>query len=122
MKYDLTKFNIEEKVRLLAGMDMWHTDDLGGKVYKVRVSDGPIGLRTRELTEEGKTIPATAFPSTLVLSQTWNPCLAYRTGEILADECVERDVDVLLSPGVNVKRLPICGRNFEYFSEDPLLS
>ena len=122
MKYDLTKFNIEEKVRLVAGMDMWHTDDLGGKVYKVKVSDGPIGLRTRELTGDCKTIPATAFPSTMVLSQTWNPRLAYRTGAIMADECIERDVDVLLSPGINVKRLPVCGRNFEYFSEDPLLS
>ena len=122
MKYDLAKFDIKEKVRLLAGLDIWHTDDLGGKVYKVKVSDGPVGLRTHELTGDFKTIPATAFPSTMVLSQTWNPSLAYRTGELFADECVERDVDVLLSPGINIKRLPICGRNFEYFSEDPLLS
>lgn len=124
MKYDLSKFTIEEKCRLVAGKDTWHTDDLDGKVYKVKVSDGPVGLRTPNLGSEwgGKTIPATAFPSSQVLSQTWNPSLAYRTGEMFADECIERNVDVLLAPGVNVKRLPECGRNFEYVSEDPMLS
>ncbi len=124
MKYDLKKFTLEEKVRLVAGKDTWHIDDLDGKVYKVKVSDGPIGLRTPNLGGEwaGKTIPATAFASTQVLSQTWSTSLAYRTGELLADECIEREVDVLLAPGVNVKRLPQCGRNFEYFSEDPYLS
>ena len=124
MKYDLSKFTVEEKCRLVAGKDTWHTDDLDGKVYKVKVSDGPVGLRTPNLAGEwgGKTIPATAFPSTQVLSQTWTPALAYKTGELLADECIERNVDVLLAPGVNVKRLPECGRNFEYVSEDPYLS
>ena len=124
MKYDLKKFTLEEKVRLVAGKDTWHTDDLDGKVYKVKVSDGPVGLRTPNLGGEwgGKTIPAVAFPSTQVLSQTWTPALAYKTGELLADECIERNVDVLLAPGINVKRLPQCGRNFEYVSEDPYLS
>ena len=124
MKYDLSKFTAQEKVRLVAGKDTWHTDDLDGKVYKVKVSDGPVGLRTPSFAGEwgGKTIPAVAFPSTQVLSQTWTPDLAYRTGELLADECIERDVDVLLAPGINVKRLPRCGRNFEYVSEDPYLS
>ncbi|MBR3805851.1 MAG: glycoside hydrolase family 3 protein [Clostridia bacterium] len=124
MKYDLSKFTLEEKVRLVAGKDTWHTDDLGGKVYKVKVSDGPVGLRTPNLGGEwgGKTIPAVAFPSTQVLAQSWTPALAYKTGELLADECIERDVDVLLAPGINVKRLPQCGRNFEYVSEDPYLS
>ncbi len=124
MKYDLSKFTIEEKCRLLAGKDTWHTDDLDGKVYRVKVSDGPVGLRTPEISNGwgGKTIPATAFPSSAVLSQTWTPSFAYRTGELFADECIEREVDVLLAPGVNVKRLPECGRNFEYVSEDPLVS
>lgn len=124
MKYDLSKFTIEEKCRLVAGKDTWHTDDLEGKVYKVKVSDGPVGLRTPEFSTGwgGKTVPATAFPSSSVLSQTWDPTLAYRTGELFADECIERNVDVLLAPGVNIKRLPECGRNFEYVSEDPMLS
>lgn len=124
MKYDLSTFTIEEKCRLLAGKDNWHTDDLDGKVYRVKVSDGPVGLRTPNHGSEwgGKTMPAVAFPSTQILAQTWTPALAYRTGEMLADECIERDVDVLLAPGINVKRLPQCGRNFEYVSEDPYLS
>ena len=57
-----------------------------------------------------------------MLSQTWTPALAYRTGEMLADECIERGVDILLAPGINIKRLPTCGRNFEYVSEDPYIS
>lgn len=124
MKYDLKNFTVEEKVRLLAGKDFWHTEDLDGKVYGIKVSDGPSGLRTAVIDEDGarRYLPAVAFPSTQVLSQTWRPELAYRTGEMLADECIERGVDVLLAPGVNVKRLPTCGRNFEYVSEDPYLS
>ena len=124
MKYDIKNFTLEEKVRLVAGKDVWHTEDLAGKVYKVKVSDGPVGLRTPSFSGEwgGKSIPAVAFPSTQVLSQTWTPSLAYRTGEMLADECIEREVDVLLAPGINIKRLPHCGRNFEYVSEDPYLS
>ncbi len=121
MKYDLSKLTREEKVRLLTGKDWWHTDDLDGKVYSIKVGDGPVGLRAQN-QDQTQTIPATAFPSSQVLSQTWNPSLAYRTGELLADECIERGVDILLAPGVNIKRLPACGRNFEYFSEDPYLA
>ena len=124
MKYDLSNFTTEEKVKLVAGMDKWHTEDFGGKIYKVKMSDGPVGLRTPVYSEASgySTLPATAFPSTQVLSQTWDPAHAYRMGELLADECIERDVDILLAPGINIKRLPGCGRNFEYVSEDPLLS
>ena len=120
MKYSLSSFTIEEKCRLLAGKDLWHTEDLDGKVYSVKVSDGPLGLRTKGF--DGGYIPATAFPSGQVLSQTWEPALAYRMGEMLADECIERNVDVLLGPGINIKRHPECGRNFEYISEDPYVA
>ncbi len=124
MKYNLKDFTIDEKVRLLAGKDLWHTEDLDGKLYCIKVSDGPVGLRTAAIGEDGvmRDLPAVAFPSTHVLSQTWSPALAYRTGEMLADECIDRGVDVLLAPGVNIKRLSTCGRNFEYVSEDPYLS
>lgn len=124
MKYDIKSFSVEEKVRLLAGKDFWHTEDLGGKVYCAKVSDGPVGLRTVVFGEDGakRTLPAVAFPSIQVLSQTWTPDLAYRMGEMLADECIERGVDILLAPGINIKRLPSCGRNFEYVSEDPYIS
>lgn len=121
MEYDLSKLTREEKVCLLTGKDWWHTDDLGGKVYSIKVGDGPLGLRAQS-QDQTQTIPATAFPSSQVLSQTWEPSFAYREGELLADECIERDIDVLLAPGVNIKRIPACGRNFEYFSEDPYLA
>jgi len=114
------ELTIEEKVRLLAGKNAWETEDLGGKVPSVRLSDGPVGVR--KPGSDGKDLPAVAYPSSEVLSQTWNPDLAYLTGECLADDCIEADVDVLLAPGVNIKRSPVCGRNFEYFSEDPYLA
>ena len=124
MKYNAKDFTIDEKIRLLAAKDSWHTEDFGGRLYEVLVSDGPVGLRTVESKENGvmKYSTAVAFPSTQVLGQTWDTSLAYKMGEVLADECIERDVDVLLAPGINIKRLPICGRNFEYVSEDPYLS
>lgn len=101
------------------GKTSWLTNDLDGEIYGVALADGPLGLRKRYMD---KTIPSTAYPSSEVLSQTWNLQLARKTGECLADDCIEKEADVLLAPGVNIKRSPICGRNFEYFSEDPYLS
>ncbi len=125
MKYNLKNFTIDEKIKMLTGKNNWENDDLGGKVYNFKLSDGPVGVRKVKYSEEKKenyTVPAVAFPSTAVLSQTWNSELGYKMGAALADECIERDVDVLLAPGINVKRLPMCGRNFEYISEDPYLA
>ncbi len=125
MKYNLSDFTIDEKIKLLTAKNDWENEDFDGKVYKFKLSDGPVGLRTPVYNEEKKcyeAIPAVAFPSTAVLAQTWNLSLAYKTGEMLADECIERGVDILLAPGINIKRLPHCGRNFEYVSEDPYLS
>ncbi len=125
MKYKISDFTLDEKILLLTGKNNWENEDFDGRIYKFKLSDGPVGLRTPIYDEEKKetvTRPAVAFASTAVLSQTWKPELAYKTGEMLADECIERDVDVLLAPGINVKRLPHCGRNFEYVSEDPYLS
>ncbi len=124
MKYDVKDFTIDEKIRLLAAKDRWHTADFDGKLYEVLVSDGPVGLRTIESEENGvlKYSAAVAFPSIQILGQTWDTSKAYKMGEVLADECIERGVDVLLAPGINIKRLPTCGRNFEYVSEDPYLS
>ncbi len=124
MKELLSKLTIDEKMKLVAGKDFWHTEDFNGKLYMVTVSDGPIGLRKPSIGTawQSKDIPAIAYPSTEVLAQTWNPELAYKTGECLADDCIELDVDVLLGPGVNIKRDPACGRNFEYFSEDPIVA
>ncbi|MBR7160574.1 MAG: glycoside hydrolase family 3 protein [Clostridia bacterium] len=121
---DISTLSIDEKLKLLSGMDMWHTCDLDGKLYKVTMADGPMGVIYRFTDKDGKhtTTPSTAFPSSMVLSQTWNESLAYRMGGMVADECIEREVDVILAPGVNIKRDVLCGRNFEYFSEDPLIA
>lgn len=123
MKHTPKDFTLEEKFRLLAGKDAWHTEDLGGKLYEVTVSDGPLGVR-KPAEKDGKEydLPSIAYPSAEVLSQTWSPSLAYTVGECLSDDCIEKDVDILLAPGVNIKRTPMCGRNFEYFSEDPYLA
>ncbi len=125
---DIMNLTIDEKIRLLAGKNGWQTEDLDGKLPSVVMSDGPLGLRkTSENQWDGnafvtKDLPALAYPSAQVLSQTWNPELACEMGACLADDCIEKDVDILLGPGVNIKRSPTCGRNFEYFSEDPYIS
>ncbi|MCM1236497.1 MAG: glycosyl hydrolase, partial [Ruminococcus flavefaciens] len=113
----------EEKIKLLCGRDFWHTEDLNGKLPAVRVSDGPVGLRTVETVDGAeKTIPAIAYPAINVLANSWSAECARIYGEALSDDCAERGVDVLLAPGVNIKRTPENGRNFEYFSEDPYLA
>ena len=108
----------EQKLRLICGRDCWTTVSFDG-VPSFVMSDGPVGLRTDR--GEGA-LPAVAYPAAQVLANSWNAELAYEVGEALADDCIERDVDILLGPGVNIKRSPLCGRNFEYFSEDPYLA
>lgn len=119
MKYDVKNFTLEEKFRLLEGKAWWCLSDANGKLPEVHLADGPHGLRKE--TPNG-TVPSTAMPTLAALSYTWNPDLAFLDGATMADDCIENDVDVLLTPGVNIKRTPLCGRNFEYFSEDPLLA
>ena len=120
--------DINKKIKLLSGKDEWTTqecEELG--INSIWVSDGPHGLRkvkkSNELTASKKgTVISTCFPTSSSLANTFNKDLAYRVGEGIAKECVNNDVDVLLGPGVNIKRNPLCGRNFEYFSEDPYVS
>ncbi len=111
--------SIEEKLRLLCSDGFWCTYDCGGKLPKVAVSDGPVGLRTMR---DHDTLSSIAYPSMQSLANTWNRELASTMGECLADDSCERNVDVLLGPGVNIKRHPLNGRNFEYLSEDPYLA
>lgn len=113
----------EEKLRLICSDGFWHTHSLGGKLSQVCVSDGPVGLRKEIRKETGvETVPATAYPAIQCLANTWNRDCAREMGEALADDCIENEVDILLAPGVNIKRNPLNGRNFEYFSEDPYLA
>lgn len=113
-----------EKLRLICSDGFWHTPDLGGKLPRVSVSDGPVGLRKENRYEDGRveTVPAVSYPGIEVLANTWNTECARMMGEALADDCIENGVDILLAPGVNIKREPLNGRNFEYFSEDPYLA
>lgn len=114
-----------EKLRLVMAKDWWETDDLDGKIGKVKVSDGPVGLRCLAVTDSwanDSIYPSVAYPCYQMLSQTWNVSMAHKMGRAIADDCIEHNVDVLLGPGVNIKRTPLCGRNFEYFSEDPYVA
>ena len=124
---DIKNLSIEERIKLLGGKNAWQIEDLDGKLYQVVVSDGPVGLRKTSWLNwshngENTDLPAVAYPSIQVLSQCWDEDIAKEMGECLADDCIDKDVDVLLAPGVNIKRSPLCGRNFEYASEDPYLA
>lgn len=122
-KITVTDLSAEEKLRLICAQDFWHTVNFNGKIPQVTVSDGPVGLR-KEIIEEGKTVtvPSVSYPSVQSLANSWSKECARIMGEALADDCIEHEVDILLAPGVNIKRHPLNGRNFEYFSEDPYLA
>ena len=123
MKYTDKTLNSKQKLKLVMGKDCWHTEDFDGKLYGVTVSDGPLGLRTPALKNGNyEDMPSVAYPSMQIASQSWDEQLAYKLGAALASDATERNVDVLLAPGLNIKRSPHCGRNFEYVSEDPLLA
>jgi beta-glucosidase len=123
----LTRLTLEEKASLCLGSDFWHTTAvprLG--IASVMVTDGPHGLRKeREEAEQGTladSVPATCFPTAAALGSSWDVDLVREVGVALGIEASAENVAVLLGPGVNIKRSPLCGRNFEYFSEDPRLS
>ncbi len=116
MMYDIKLLTLEEKLRLLCGKDYWKVSDANGKLPKTSMSDGPSGLRK---VVDGKELPATSMPALSVVSNTWSKECAKLDGKTIADECIENDVEIILAPGVNIKRTPLNGRNFEYFSEDP---
>lgn len=121
---DLT---LEEKASLTSGRDFWSLEGIERLgVPSVMVTDGPHGLRKQRtggdhvgLTDS---VPATCFPPAVGLSAAFDPSLARRVGEALGIEASIEDVAVLLGPGINIKRSPLCGRNFEYMSEDPIVS
>lgn len=125
-KLTVSDLSTEEKLRLICAKGFWFTEDFDGKLPKVCVSDGPIGLRTETVDENGKrvpkAIPAVSYPASQTVANAWSRKVARKFGEYLSDECIERNVDILLAPGVNIKRHPLNGRNFEYFSEDPYLA
>lgn len=121
------KMNLENCVKLLAGSDFWHTASIPESgVSSMMMSDGPHGLRKQgeEADHLGihDSIVAVCFPSAGCVASSFDKELAYRMGSLLGEECRAEGVNILLGPAMNIKRGPLCGRNFEYYSEDPYLT
>lgn len=123
----IKEMTLEEKAGLCSGLSVWKTkpvERLG--VPSIMMSDGPHGLRKQDGQGENlnllKSDPATCFPSGVGLGSSWNRNLIKTVGELLGEECQAADVQVVLGPAINIKRSPLCGRNFEYLSEDPYLA
>ena len=123
----ISKLTLEEKCHLLSGRDFWQTQSvkrLG--VENMTLSDGPHGLRKQEGAGDqlglNGSLPATCYPTAATMANSWDPTLGEELGKMLGEEAASQDVCVLLGPGLNIKRNPFCGRNFEYFSEDPYLA
>ena len=116
----ISLMTLSEKASLQTGKGAWHTADVKRlQIGSVTVSDGPMGLRKER---NGNTLPSVCFPSIAKLACSFDTSLLTRVGAAIGEQCRAEGVNVLLAPGVNIKRNPRCGRNFEYFSEDPLLT
>lgn len=123
----IKQLTLEEKCHLLSGRDFWQTQSvkrLG--IESMTLSDGPHGLRKQEGAGDqlglNGSLPATCYPTAATMANSWDPALGEELGKYLGEEAASQDVCVLLGPGLNIKRNPFCGRNFEYFSEDPYLA
>lgn len=121
----IDNLSIEEKAGLGSGGSFWRTRS-AGTVTSLMLTDGPHGLRKQGGSADhlglAESIPATCFPPAVAMAQSWNPNLVARVAQALGTECQAEQVGVLLGPGINIKRDPRGGRNFEYYSEDPHLS
>ncbi|MEU4623000.1 glycoside hydrolase family 3 C-terminal domain-containing protein [Actinoplanes sp. NPDC023801] len=118
------ELSTSEQAAITSGHDFWHTEGVeSAGIPSVTVTDGPHGVRMQASGGDLLAgVPATCFPPAVASASTWDPELLRRMGAALGDECRAQDVAVLLGPGVNLKRSPLGGRNFEYFSEDPILT
>ncbi len=123
----IRQMTLEEKASLCSGLNFWYlkgVERLG--VPSIMVTDGPHGLRKQVGSADhvglSESVPATCFPTASALAASWNRDLVYQVGAALGEECRQEKVSVILGPGANIKRSPLCGRNFEYFSEDPYLT
>lgn len=124
---DLTSLPIEAKAAVLSGRNFWQTEALPeAGVRGLWLSDGPYGLRHQSGRQDNLALfesdPATCFPPAVAIGSSWDVSVAARLGEAVGREAAAQGVDVVLGPGINIKRSPLCGRNFEYYSEDPRLS
>lgn len=129
LKYQnmISKMSLEEKCYMFSGKDFWQTrsvERLG--IKNIMLADGPHGVRKQEGTGDqlglNPSLPATCFPTAATIANSWDPALGEEIGRVIGEEAASQGISVLLGPGLNIKRNPLCGRNFEYFSEDPYLA
>ena len=123
----MDKLTLEEKACLLSGHKSWHTNKISRVgLPSIFLTDGPHGLRKKKDGDKviglGQTEPSTCFPAACTTGSSWNKDLLYKMGVAMGEECRHYNVNLILGPAVNIKRNPLCGRNFEYFSEDPHIS
>ena len=123
----IEKMTLEEKAALLSGKGEWQTWNLDRlEIPSIYCSDGPHGIRKQAGTGDhlglNPSLPATCFPTAATIANSWDPALGEEIGKALGEEAAVQGVDIVLGPGLNIKRSPLCGRNFEYFSEDPVLA
>ena len=123
----LDELTTEEKASICDGSDYWHLQGLEAHgVPTITICDGPHGLRKKDYSKKGvslnTSVPAVCFPPAATTACSWDPGLLYEMGTALGNKCLKEQVGILLGPGINMKRSPLCGRNFEYFSEDPVLA
>ncbi|WP_100406490.1 beta-glucosidase family protein [Bacillus solitudinis] len=120
----IAQMTLEEKASLMSGKDFWQTKDIKRLgINSMFLADGPHGIRRQEVAADqlglNAGIPATCYPTASTVANSWNTELGEKVGDYLGEEAISQRVNVLLGPGINMKRNPLCGRNFEYFSEDP---
>lgn len=123
----VNELTLEEKASLCSGADFWHTKAIDRlNIPAAMVSDGPHGIRKQESLADhmgvAESIKAIGFPTASAMACSFDRDLLHKVGDALGEECVAEDLAVLLGPGINMKRSPICGRNFEYYSEDPVVA
>lgn len=123
----LNQLTLEEKAALLSGNSVWETRAISRlQIPSIFCSDGPHGIRKQAGAGDhlglNASLPATCFPTAAAIANSWDEALGMEIGKALGEEALAQDVQVLLGPGLNIKRSPLCGRNFEYFSEDPYLA
>ena len=123
----IKNMTLEEKASLCVGKNYWSTQDIDRlNIPSITMSDGPHGLRVQESGQDNLGIneskKAVCFPSSSAIANSWNKKMAYKLGNALGEEAKCENVQIVLGPAVNIKRSPLCGRNFEYFSEDPYLT
>ena len=123
----INSLSLEQKCALLSGGTVFTTRALPGKgIPAITLSDGPNGVRKQAGAADhlglNPSVPATCFPTSATVANSWDPALGEAVGAAMGEEAAAQGVSVLLGPGLNIKRSPLCGRNFEYFSEDPYLS